>query len=422
MMAAFSLNVSAIAQDTETPDYYVIAQSAQENTITNGGKDGSGREWWGYDAFNRDIPFSLDGCNADDIYIDFDLYVESPLAKDGLAFAGIEWGCPMDDGKGKSENQNYINITLKSAAGNWTYADMSPAKNTAFGDIFGSVRNGEWNHISLPLSQSPNLSKLDMSAAFKGFSLQFARMKSGSYVFKLKNFEIVDHGKVLENEVIPASYTGAPTNTFTLGTKTDEVESNFYITLNYDHVDLSKYSDVSFNFVADVTPGEGETEKPELLTVITQTPAANMAHFASLAANEVGDWGKNSAMYDNLKNLDWQFGSHVYTIPMSALRNADVVNWADLQTVRMYLYCKVYKIGTLNVKFTDFYFTHQVVKDAEGGDDVTGIEEGVLGADSHVVIYNLSGVQVFSGVYGEAQLPAGLYVVVGANGSRKVMF
>ena len=36
MMAAFSLNVSAIAQDTETPDYYVIAQSAQENTITNG--------------------------------------------------------------------------------------------------------------------------------------------------------------------------------------------------------------------------------------------------------------------------------------------------------------------------------------------------------------------------------------------------
>ena len=75
MMAALSLNVSAIAQDTETPNYYVIAQSAQENTITNGGKDGSGREWWGYDAFNRDIPFSLDGCNADDIYIDFDLYV-----------------------------------------------------------------------------------------------------------------------------------------------------------------------------------------------------------------------------------------------------------------------------------------------------------------------------------------------------------
>ncbi len=414
MMAALSLNVSAIAQDTETPNYYVIAQSAQENTITNGGKDGSGREWWGYDAFNRDIPFSLDGCNADDIYIDFDLYVESPLAKDGLAFAG----------KGKSENQNYINITLKSAAGNWTYADMSPAMNTAFGDIFGSVRNGEWNHISLPLSQSPNLSKLDMSAAFKGFSLQFARMKSGSYVFKLKNFKIVDRSREVVTEVIETPYvfeqpsTESKEYSFVLG---GENKTSAYITLNVGNIDLSKYSDAAFNFELEISAVDA-TEDPALLGNITGKGGQGLI-LGSKPYKEISDWSKEAAgYYDIKKNLPWQFGKHVYTVPVSLMNNQTVINWADIQCVRLYVYDDVLTLGQINLKFTNFYFTGNVVKKAEGGDDVTGIEDVVLGTDSHVVIYNLSGVQVFSGVYGEAQLPAGLYVVVGANGSRKVMF
>lgn len=421
--ALLGANVAAFAQDSDTPNYFVIAQNTQENTITNGGRDGQQRTWWGYDAFNRNMDFSFEGHSVDDLYIQFDLYVESPLAEDGLAFPGIEWGCPLDDGFGKMENQNYININLKSASGNWTFADMGPAMNTAYGDIFDKVKDREWNTISLPLSQSPNLSKLDLSTQFNGFSLQFARMKAADYVFKLKNLAIVDHSKVTVNEIIPTPYTYVQPSSdtkecsFVLG---GDPKTSAYITLNIDHVDLSAYSNIAFNFVVEVTPVDGE-EDPALLGNITGAGGQGVI-LGSKVYNEIADWGKEAAGYYAIKSLDWKFGKHVYSVPVSSMNNLNVVDWADIQTGRLYIYDDVTTLGKINVKFTDFYFTGDVIKDIDGGDDTTGIEEVVLGADTHVTIYNLGGVQVFSGVYGEAQLPAGLYVVVDANGSRKVMF
>lgn len=421
--ALLGANVAAFAQDSDTPDYFVIAQNTQENTITNGGRDGQQRTWWGYDAFNRNMDFSFDGHSVDDLYIQFDLYVESPLAEDGMAFPGIEWGCPLDDGFGKMENQNYININLKSASGNWTFADMGPAMNTAYGDIFDKVKNREWNTISLPLSQSPNLSKLDLSTQFNGFSLQFARMKAADYVFKLKNLAIVDHSKVTVNEIIPTPYTYVQPSSdtkecsFVLG---GDPKTSAYITLNIDHVDVSAYSNLAFNFEVEVTPVDGE-EDPALLGNITGAGGQGVI-LGSKAYNEIADWGKEAAGYYAIKSLDWKFGKHVYSVPVSSMNNLNVVDWADIQTGRLYIYDDVTTLGKINVKFTDFYFTGDVVKDIDGGDDTTGIEEITLGADDHVVIYNLSGVQVFAGAYGEAKLPGGLYVVVGNAGSRKVLF
>ncbi|ROT11070.1 hypothetical protein [Muribaculum intestinale] len=193
----------------------------------------------------------------EDAVIEFDLYVESPLAKDGMAFSGIEWGCPLDDGNGKMENQNYINLNLKSSGGNWEFVSMGPGMNTVYADIFGGVVDGQWNHVVIPMSKSPNLDKLNADTQFTGVSLMFARMKSSEYIFKMKNMKIVDHGRVIVNEsiAIPYKYKQPNSSTkecqFVLGR---DPKTSAYITLEIDHVDLSGYTNTAFNFEVEITP------------------------------------------------------------------------------------------------------------------------------------------------------------------------
>lgn len=414
--------ISAAAQTVDTPDYYVIAENLQENTISNGSPDGNGRTWWGYDAFNRNMAFSFGECCVEDAVIEFDLYVESPLAKDGKAFYGIEWGCPIDDGKGKMENQNYINLNLKSQGGNWTFVDMGPGMNTVYGDIFGSLDDGQWNHVAIPMSLSPNLDKLNADTQFTGVSLQFARMKSAGYVFKMKNMKIVDHGRVIVNESIATPYKYKQPNSatkecqFVLG---GDPKTSAFMTLEIDHVDLSGYTNTAFNFEVEITPVDG-VEDPALLENITGKGGQGVI-LSSMPSEEITDWGQQAAGYYAIKDLDWKFGKHVYSVAISSMNNLDKVDWSDIVTCRMYIYNDVITLGKINVKFTDFYFTGDIVKDYDDGDDTNAIDSILIDAESEVTVYNLSGIHVYSGILSEARLPHGIYVVVSGKNVRKMM-
>ncbi|WP_278744301.1 hypothetical protein [Muribaculum intestinale] len=412
----------AAAQTAELPDYYVIAKNSQENTISNGSQDGNGRSWWAYGAFNRDMSFSLEKCCVEDAVIEFDLYVESPLAKDGMVFSGIEWGCPLDDGNGKMENQNYINLNLKSSGADWTFVSMGPGMNTVYADIFGGVVDGQWNHVVIPMSKSPNLDKLNADTQFTGVSLQFARMKSADYIFKMKNMKIVDHGRVVVNESIATRYKYKQPNSstkecqFVLG---GDPKTSAYITLEIDHVDLSGYTNTAFNFEVEITPVDG-VEDPALLENITGKGGQGVI-LASKPSEEIKDWGQEAAGYYNIKKLDWKFGKHVYSVATSSMNNLDKVDWSDIVTCRMYIYNDVTTLGKINVKFTDFYFTGDIVRDYDDGDDTVGIEDTFIDAESEVTVYNLNGIRVYCGVLSEAVLPHGIYVVVSGRKVSKII-
>lgn len=435
--ALIGANLSAAAQQVESDEaYYVVAKGP--STEVNGtaqGQDGQGRSWWGYNSFGCNLNFSLSGCKPENLYLEFDLYVESPFAKDGLAFPDIEWGYPLDDGKGKQENQNYFILQLQyTESGNWTFCPNGPELNTAYGDIFAAVKNGEWNHISIPFAQSPSLSSLDLEKSFRQISAYFGRMKSDKYIFKGRNFEIVDHGRVTVTEVVPTKYSFVQPSTtenwcqFELG---GDPKTNAYITLELDHVDVSKYSNLAFNFTVDITAVNGN-EDPELLGNITGAGGQGLI-LASKPHNSV-NWNSEGAGNYAIKQLDWGFGSKTYTVPVSSMNNVDKVDWSDVMACRLYIYDDVLTLAKINLKFTDFYFSGDVVKDV---DDTTGIDGvyasdemeitvvgdvvRVAGVDDALIrVYGASGRKVAEARGGVdlSALPSGIYVATARVGAK----
>ena len=87
----------------------------------------------------------------------------------------------------------------------------------------------------------------------------------------------------------------------------------------------------------------------------------------------------------------------------------------------MYIYNDVTTLGKINVKFTDFYFTGDIVRDYDDGDDTVGIEDTFIDAESEVTVYNLNGIRVYCGVLSEAVLPHGIYVVVSGRKVSKII-
>ena len=211
--------------------------------------------------------------------------------------------------------------------------------------------------------------------------------------------------------------------TSVLGNATEHTSAFF--TFSFADVNVPDWEDASFAFDVEITPVEGEADEAMLKNI---TGAGGQGLILKSTDFATDDWNsQNVAGYYAIKNLDWKFGKHTYSVALSQFQRNNVVDWTKVTGGRLYVYDDETGIAPVKFSLSNLRFTIPAVSDGSGDeddDDVTSIENvyDAITAESYVVIYNLSGVQVYAGVYGEAQLPHGLYVVVGAKGSKKVMF
>ena len=211
--------------------------------------------------------------------------------------------------------------------------------------------------------------------------------------------------------------------TSVLGNATEHTSAFF--TFSFADVNVPDWEDASFAFDVEITPVEVEADEAMLKNI---TGAGGQGLILKSTDFATDDWNsQNVAGYYAIKNLDWKFGKHTYSVALSQFQRNNVVDWTKVTGGRLYVYDDETGIAPVKFSLSNLRFTIPAVSDGSGDeddDDVTSIENvyDAITAESYVVIYNLSGVQVYAGVYGEAQLPHGLYVVVGAKGSKKVMF
>ncbi|MCM1293902.1 MAG: hypothetical protein NC230_10060, partial [Bacteroides sp.] len=254
------------------------------------------------------------------------------------------------------------------------------------------------------------------------------RMQKNNYLFKTKNVKLVDRSRYYANKTIETGYAFVqPANAgdeaaFVLG---GDPKTMAFMRLDFNMAsEISDPANTSLCFDAEISSVDG-TDDPALLGNITG-PGGQGLYLASCTADEIQK-STVRANYPNIKALDWQFGKHTYTLPLASFKLNGGMTWEDapIASCWMYLYDDVLTLGKINVKFSNFRFVKRELVEEENGGDTTSIDDVELApedCDATVTIYNLYGVQVYSGIYSEAQLPAGLYVVVGANGSRKVLF
>ena len=187
--------------------------------------------------------------------------------------------------------------------------------------------------------------------------------------------------------------------------------------------EISDAANTSLCFDAEISATDGDDD-PSLLGNITGAGGQGL-FLAQCPATEIQQ-ATDNAGYNSIKALDWKFGKHTYTIPLASFKLNGVMTWdaAPITSCWMYIYDDVTNLEKINLRISNFRFVKREL--AEDNDDNTSsiddVELAPEDCDATVTIYNLYGVQVYSGIYSEAQLPAGLYVVVSAKGSRKVLF
>lgn len=427
--------VGGAGSETELPDdaeYYVIAEYPGElnGTLV---PPGANDPWFAYNNIGlRDTPFSLEGCDSGNLYLEFDMYVEAPDVADGdPAFPGIVWGktIPSNEEKGP-QPQNYFFVKLvkpKTSTTDryeWTFTDMNEEMNDAFGAILSNVKSGQWNHIVIPFSYSPRIDQLPMDGGYNTIAISFARMKKDNYVFKSKNVKLQDRSRYFQNVTIETGYSFfQPANagneaSVTLG---GDKTSLVYLRLDFNMApEITDPANTSFCFDVEISAVDG-VEDSALLGNLTSNQGSKGLRLTPGPASEIPS-ASVRADYYNLKTLDWQFGKHTYTIPLSSMQLTNM-KWDDapITSCLIYLYDNETTLGKIDTTFSNFCFKKRELVDVD--DIPTSIEEVEFvteSDDSNVTIYNLCGIPVFKGVYTDAQLPSGIYVVVSPNGARKV--
>ncbi|MDE5749308.1 MAG: hypothetical protein K2H87_00895, partial [Duncaniella sp.] len=421
--------------DPEIPDdldYYTIVEYVGERngTCIDPQKNDP---WWAYNEMGiSNIPFTLEGCDTETLYLEFDMYVETPgVAAGDPAFPGIVWGkiLPSDAAHG-NQPQNYFFVKMKKPATatterlEWNFTNMSEQMNDVFGAMLSEVKSGQWNHMVIPFKDSPFIDQLPLDGGYTTAGVSFARMQKNNYVFKTKNAKLVDRSRYYQNTVVETGYNFVqPGNigdeaTFTLG---GPAKTYAFMRLDFNMpVEVTDPANTSFCFDVEISSLDGNDD-PALLGNITGAGGQGI-FLASCTANEIQSASSKASNY-NIKKLDWQFGKHTYILPLSSFTLNGGMTWeaAPIASCWMYLYDDVLTLDKINMTFSNFNFVKRELVDA---DDTTSLEEVEFvteSEDNTVTIYNLCGIPVFKGAYTDAQLPSGVYVVVGANGARKVL-
>lgn len=434
VIALASMSFFASAED-EIVYEAVKAFAPNERTATLGAFDGQGRGWRSYDNIGtaKDEQFSLAGRSAENLKLEFDLYVKYNGAEDGVTFAGLPWGTKqtVTNSNNQTSSDNvyspFLSIDGDSGA-KITFSDHGKAEDFAK-KYFADVKEG-WNHIVIDFTDGrfDNGATLDAST-FKKVTFQLGRVFNFDFTIKTNNFKITDHSnKVIFEQISAGSGVGVNTDDNNLkesshffnmdvydgaGKKPDGTDQNKGLSWGFGFkpaVDAKAYEpkDIYFEFDFNI-----------------ETEDADAKDFVKESAHKHFDFGviellnqKQADTYEinyNLVNLAFKSGENTYRIPLSAFNlnnQAEPFDYGKIAYGRMYMY-----FWTVDTPFKATMSNPRImVQKIVPVEDVnTGIDS-IVSEDSNAPVeyFNLQGVRV-------ANPESGLYIRRQGNKVTKVL-
>lgn len=433
VIALASMSFFASAED-EIVYEAVKAFAPNERTATLGVLDGNGRGWRSYDNIGtaKDEQFSLAGRSAENLKLEFDLYVKYNGTEEGVTFAGLPWGTKQT--VTNSINPENVYSPFLSIEGDngakITFSDHGKAENFAK-KYFADVKEG-WNHIVIDFTDGrfDNGATLDAST-FKKVTFSLGRVFNFDFTIKTNNFKITDHSnKVIFEQISAGSGVGVNTDDVNLTKSSHSFDMPVYdgTGLKADGSDQNKGLSWGFGFKPAVDASEYEPKDIYFeFDFNIETEDAVAKDFVKESTHKHFDFGQiellNQAKADtyeinyNLVNLRFKSGNNTYRIPLSAFNlnnQAEPFDYGKIAYGRMYMY-----FWTVETAFKATMSNPRimVVQKIVPVEDVnTGINSIVTEEDANAPVeyFNLQGVRV-------ANPESGLYIRRQGNKVTKVL-
>lgn len=436
VIALASMSFCASAED-EVVYETVKAFPPNERTATLGGFDGQGRGWRSYDNLGTaqpDVVFSLAGRSAENLKLEFDLYVKYNGAEDGVTFAGLPWGTKKEvtNNNNQTSTENVYSPFLSIDGDNnakITFSDHGKAENFAK-KYFADVKEG-WNHMVINLNDGQFNAGTDLeTSTFKKVSFQLGRVFNFDFTVKTNNFKITDHSnKVIFEQISDGSGVGVNTDDVNL----TEASKSFDMPVwngagqGKDGADQNKGLSWGFGFKPAVDASEFEPKDIYFeFDFNIETEDADAKDFVKESTHKHFDFGQiellNQAKADtyeinyNLVNLGFKSGENTYRIPLSAFNlnnQAEPFDYGKIAYGRMYMYFWTVETPFKATMSNPRIMVQKIVPVADVTDGINSIvtEENV---NAPVEYFNLQGVRV-------ANPESGLYIRRQGNKVTKVL-